>query len=121
MYIAPMQGDPVLGTLIRSVREAREETLEDAAASVGCSRSHLNNIELGIKGAGRELLFRISSHYEISLDDFIAAAEGKPIKRAAAKLTPFQAVVVEIMQTMTADQVRALVNHLLASYKPKRN
>lgn len=57
------------GQVIKSTREARGLSRIELAARVGCSYSHLYNLETGRKRAKPELLARIARELGKSVDD----------------------------------------------------
>jgi len=57
------------GQVIKSTRQARGLTRAQLADRVGCSYSHLYNLETGRKRAKPELLARIARELHIGLDE----------------------------------------------------
>lgn len=56
----------VNGTKIRELRKRRGIEIADFARMVGCSRSHLANIELGRKRAGADTFERICDALQLA-------------------------------------------------------
>lgn len=57
------------GTKLRSKREALGETLDQAAAAIGCDASHLSRIERGlIETISVDLALRIRERFDIPVE-----------------------------------------------------
>jgi transcriptional regulator with XRE-family HTH domain len=72
------------GAAIRRIREERNRTPADLAASVGIRRQSLYNIELGNKPAGLAVLVRIARELRVPVDRILKDGEEADAEEAAA-------------------------------------
>lgn len=62
-----------LGDRLRDIRRRRGLTLKEVGAATGISASTLSRLESGQRRATLELLLPLSRHYQLPLDDLVAA------------------------------------------------
>ncbi|MGI4895096.1 MAG: helix-turn-helix domain-containing protein, partial [Janthinobacterium lividum] len=62
-----------IGPRLRGLRTARGATLAEVSTATGISASTLSRLESGGRRATLELLLPLASHYEVTLDELVAA------------------------------------------------
>ncbi len=84
-----------VGPRLRTLRQARQSTLAQVAATTGISQSTLSRLESGRRRATLELLLPLAQAYRVALDELVAAPETgdprvrlRPYVQGGATLVP---------------------------------
>lgn len=93
----------LIGHNIKAARKRAGLTQEDVAASVGCSRPHIPNMEKGICGTGLFMLFKLATVFGCGIVELVAGV------RAHLPVLPSQRA---IRQRKIKAQISALESRL---------
>lgn len=100
---------------IREWREARELTLEELAAQVGCHHTYLGRIEKGERRLTDAMIAKVSKALKVSANDIIKAENELATEQAVSKMAG-------MLKTMTPDEQEMILGlaETVLSRRPKR-
>lgn len=107
-----------LGDKLRALRKDRHESLVEAAAAIGISRTHLNNIELGHDNPGWGTALALAAYYGCSLD-WLTSVSGEIKAGSTAAASEREALLLYLFRETPEDEGDLLLKMLFGRVRPK--
>lgn len=111
-----------LGQVLKSAREKLNKTLRDVQESTGISNPYLSQLENDkIKNPSANMLYKLSSVYELELDSLLAAA-GIIVKKKETKQTEAQKKIAFYADRLNSDEEKEVLDFIeYLKYKKKND